>query len=263
MIRLYQGSGSGELVFVSKIDDDQWNKFRMLTQRMLLAKGKVAASELLEKYPFSLHEGSNFFGDEFHYLTATFKIEDYVTIAEEESAPERSFLWRSIAEATSEVSPYYIRFIVIDLDRDEDAPVLVETPILPTSAEKVNEALADAEELLRSRSASSAIDRLHTAFHGYLQEQCQGSGIEFKADDSITALYKKLRENHKTLKEEITKHDEIKRICNALAAIIDSLNPIRNRLSRAHPNESIISEDEAFLVINIIRSLFHYLNAKL
>ncbi len=167
MIRLYQGSGSGEIVFVSKVDNDQWSKYKTLTIRMLLAQGKVAASKLLEKYPFSLHEGSNFFGDEFHYLTAMFKVEDYVTISEEESAPERGFLWRSIADAISEVVPYVIRFIVIDLDMDEDAPALVETPILPTSAEKVNEALADAEELLKSRSASSAVDRLHTAFHGY------------------------------------------------------------------------------------------------
>jgi len=263
MIRLYQSSGSGGIVFVSKIDDDQWNKYKTLTIRLLRAEGKVAASELLEKYPFSLHEGSNFFGDEFHYLTATFKVEDYVTIAEEESAPEKSFLWRHIADAISEVGPYFIRFIVIDLDRDEEAPALVGSPILPTSADKVNEALADAEELLRSRSASSAVDRLHTAFHGYLQEQCQACGVTYSTDDSITTLYKKLRENHQHLKEEITKHDEIKRICNSLAAIIDSLNPIRNRLSRAHPNEIIIGEDEAFLVINIIRSLFHYLNAKL
>ena len=59
----------------------------------------------------------------------------------------------------------------MDLDRDEESISLVESPILQTTAHKVREALADAEELLESRPASSAVDSLHTAFHGYLQEQ--------------------------------------------------------------------------------------------
>lgn len=263
MIRLYQGSGAGDIIFVSKIDDTQWGKYKMLTTRLLRAQGKIAAADKLEKYPFVLNEGTNFFGDEFHYLSAAFAIEDYVAIAEEESAPEKSFVYDSVAKAISEVGPFYIRFIVIDIDEDETAPKLVDAPIASTSAAKVNEALADAEQLLKSRSASSAVDRLHTAFHGYLQEQCRHNGIPYKPADSITALFKHLRENHQPLKEEIARHEEIKKICNALAAIIDSLNPIRNRLSRAHPNEIIIGEDEAFLVVNIIRTLFHYLNTKL
>jgi hypothetical protein len=246
MIRLYQGSGSGEIVFVSEVENTQWIKYKTLTTRLLRAQGKIAAADILEQYPF-----------------AVFRPEDYVSVAEKESAPEKSFVYRSIADAVTEVGPYSIRFIIFDLDRDEEFPKLVEPPVLPTSAENVKEVLADAEELLRSRSASSAVDRLHTAFHGYLQEQCRDSGVPFSSSDSITALFKKLRENHQHLRNEIAKHEEIKRICNSLAAIIDSLNPIRNRLSRAHPNEIIIGEDEAFLVVNIIRTLFHYLNAKL
>jgi len=263
MIRLYQGNGSGELNFVSHVENTNWIKYKLLTVRLLRAQGKIAAADILEQYPFALHEGTNFFGDEFYYLVAVFRPEEYVTVAEKESAPERAFIFRSIADALTEVGPYFIRFIIFDIDRDEEIPKLVEPPALPTSAENVNDALADAEELLRSRSASSAVDRLHTAFHGYLQEQCRNLGVSYSSADSITTLFKNIRANHPQLREEISRHEEIKRICNSLASIIDSLNPIRNHLSRAHPNEIIIAEDEAFLVINIIRSLFHYLNAKL
>jgi hypothetical protein len=263
MIRLYQGTGSGEITYVSRVEDSAWEKFKSLAGRMLRAEGKLAAAETLEKYPFVLNEGTNFFGDEFHYLSATFKVENYVRIAEEESIPEKSFVYKEIAQVISEVGPYYVRFIVMDLDRDGQSTSLVESPILQTTADKVREALADAEELLKSCPASSAVDRLHTAFHGYLQEQCLSHSISYNPSDSITALFKRLREGHPRLKGEIAKHEEIKRICNSLAAIIDSLNPIRNQLSRAHPNEEVVDEDEALLVVNIIRTLFHYLDSKL
>ena len=263
MIRLYQGTGSGEITYVSQVEDSAWDKFKSLAIRALRAEGKIAAAETLEKYPFVMNEGTNFFGDEFHYLLATFKVESYVRIAEEESIPGKSFVYKEIARAINEVGPYYVRFIVMDLDRDEEPIRLVERPILQTTKDNIREALADADELLRSRPASSAIDRLHTAFHGYLQEQCLSHNILYSSSDSITTLFKRLREGHPRLKVEISKHEEIKRICNALAAIIDSLNPIRNQLSRAHPNEEVVDEDEALLVVNIIRTLFHYLDSKL
>jgi hypothetical protein len=262
MIRLYQGTGSGEIEYVSEVDNALWERHKALALRMLRAQGKLAAADTLERYPYVLNVGTNFFGDEFHYLIASFGVEDYVRIADEESVPEKSFVYSEIAKAISEVGPY-VRFIVMDLNGDLAAPREVESPLLQTSAAKIREALADAEVLLRSRPASSAVDRLHTALHGYLQVQCQLHDIPYNSPDSITALFKRLRENHPRLKEEIARHGEIKRICNSLAAIIDSLNPIRNQLSRAHPNEVVVKEDEALLVVNSIRTLFHYLDSKL
>jgi hypothetical protein len=48
----------------------------------------------------------------------------------------------------------------------------------------------------------------------------------------------------------------------ALANIINVLNPVRNRASVAHPNEMLLEEAEAMLVINSVRTLLHYLNAR-
>jgi len=47
-----------------------------------------------------------------------------------------------------------------------------------------------------------------------------------------------------------------------MANIMDALNPVRNNASVAHPNTTLIGEPEAVLVINIVRSLLGYLEAK-
>lgn len=60
-----------------------------------------------------------------------------------------------------------------------------------------------------------------------------------------------------------TKEHEIKNIIRNLTAISNSLNPIRNQRSLAHPNENLLQEAEANLIINCVRTLLIYLNAKL
>ena len=47
-----------------------------------------------------------------------------------------------------------------------------------------------------------------------------------------------------------------------MASILDSLSPIRNRASIAHPNQELLAEPEAMLVVNTVRTLLNYLNAK-
>jgi hypothetical protein len=49
----------------------------------------------------------------------------------------------------------------------------------------------------------------------------------------------------------------------AFATVVDALNPVRNRGSMAHANATLLDEPEAMLVINAVRTLLHYLNAKI
>lgn len=44
--------------------------------------------------------------------------------------------------------------------------------------------------------------------------------------------------------------------------VIDTLNPLRNQGSVAHPNADLLAEPEAMLFINSVRCLLHYMNAK-
>jgi hypothetical protein len=47
-----------------------------------------------------------------------------------------------------------------------------------------------------------------------------------------------------------------------MATILDSLNPVRNNASVAHPNNELIGKPEAMLVINTVRTLLSYLESK-
>ena len=138
----------------------------------------------------------------------------------------------------------------------------IDDPEIASSSEVVFEALKDATELIANRKAVSAVDRVHTAFHGYLRSVCTDANIAFTKEDDLVALVKKIFETHPKLKISV-KSEEIRNVARSIASISNSLNPIRNQGSLAHPNENLLDEPEAQLVINTVRSLMIYLDSKL
>ena len=138
------------------------------------------------------------------------------------------------------------------------------SPALAKPSEVVERALSDAEHLITRSGAVSGIDRLHTALHGYLKQACSEAGIlPLDKDPELTRLFKQLRENHPKFMARGARADDIATMHNALASIVAVLNPIRNRASVAHPNEILLDAAEAHLVVNCVRTLLHYLEAKL
>lgn len=127
----------------------------------------------------------------------------------------------------------------------------------------MDEALADAEQLILSRGPLSAVDRVHTAFHGYLRALAERSGLTGGDDASITQLFKLLRKEHPKLRDFGNQGEDAFKVLMGMATVLDSLNTIRNRASRAHPTESTLEEPEAMLAINAARSLLHYLDEKM
>lgn len=79
----------------------------------------------------------------------------------------------------------------------------------------------------------------------------------------MPALLRKLRRDHPGLRDLGPRADDLTKVLNASGAILDALLPLRNRASVAHPNEELLGDDEARLVINVGRSLLTYLDAKL
>ena len=139
----------------------------------------------------------------------------------------------------------------------------VPLPPLKITSPVVERALSDAEKLLKSSGATSALDRIHTAFHGFLEALCKDQGISFGADCSLTELFKLLRNSHPAFTIKGPRGDEINRIIRTMANILDSLNTLRNLASVAHPNEELLLEPEAMLVINATKTLLHYINDKM
>lgn len=138
----------------------------------------------------------------------------------------------------------------------------VEQPVPRITSEVVERALLDAQELVRTRGATSGVDRVHTALHGYMREVCRDGNVGAADDASLTDLFKLAREHHPAFRDLGPRSDDILKVLRAIATILDSLNPLRNKASVAHPNPALLPEPEAMLVINAARSILHYLDEK-
>lgn len=132
-----------------------------------------------------------------------------------------------------------------------------------TTTQTVRRALDDAEALLRSSGPAGSVDRTHTALHGYLQNMAATAGLAYKPDASMTAFLKLLRRSHPGLASVGPRGQDTDKILNACGAILDAMLPVRNQASLAHPNEDLLGEKEALLVISVGRSLLSYLDARL
>lgn len=147
-------------------------------------------------------------------------------------------------------------------ERLESGPLIVgSTPQI--TSEVVLRALTDSENLIQTSGPTSAVDRVHTVLHGYLQAVCDREEIVYKRDDSMVALFKKLRSGHPKLADLGPRGQDVEKVLNSCANILDAFLPVRNQASVAHPNQRLLDEPEARLVINVGRSLLHYLDSKL
>lgn len=139
-------------------------------------------------------------------------------------------------------------------------------PTSPKLASKlVHQALADAASLLEAQGPVSALDRVHTALHGYLKAMCRSAGLDMATlptDPGVTQIFKLMRENHPALRDMGVQDDAMRKIVFSIGNILDALNPLRNRGSLAHANDQLVERDEALLVVNLTRSIIQYLDGR-
>jgi hypothetical protein len=138
------------------------------------------------------------------------------------------------------------------------------TPPAPTASPEsiVERALADAKALIGQTNASSAVDRAHTALHGYLLSICAETNLVLGEDTTSTKAFKILRENHPALTPRGPRASEVTRVLQSFAASIDALSTIRNKASLAHANE-LLDEPEATLIVNSVYTIFRYIQDSL
>jgi len=144
-----------------------------------------------------------------------------------------------------------------------ETPQLIGVGDLKASSQAVAQALREADTLIKSHGASSAVDRVHTALHGFLESACVENGIDTGNLPSIRALLKKLEQAHPKLSDLGARSQDVTTILNALGTITGALDPIRNNATNAHPTDNLLGEIEAQLVINACRSIYLYLDKKL
>ena len=244
------------------LPDAAWAQLRQATIRLLQKKGGAQrAAQLMNRIPFELRDGTNGFNDKFKLLYYRAPLGEYEALGEEYEERGDAFAYEQIAFALAELG-HGVRFIVVDLALETGSPP-VSSPSLVISSDAVERALADAERLLQSRGAPSSVDRVHTAFHGYLRAIAAKASLAAPLDAGATQLFKIIRNDHPSLRASGPRASDVDRILAAIATIIDALDPVRNRASSAHPNESILGDAEAMLVVNTVKSLLHYVNEKL
>ena len=138
----------------------------------------------------------------------------------------------------------------------------VASPTLTITSDVVERAINDAETLLKESGATSGVDRVHTALHGYLEAVCNREGMTYKDDASLTELFKLLRQLHPALVDMGAHSTEMLKVLRSLSAVLDALSALRNRGSVAHPNPALLDQPEAMLCINVARTILHYFDAK-
>jgi hypothetical protein len=259
MLVLYRASGSAGFELAGRaLSPDGWQRLMRNVCRLLEMRDQHRAAELLRSFPFEVMDATNDFRDDFSVLHATVPLEEYVN-AEAYKDQESRTAFQQIATTITEVGPY-IRFIAIALDTDA-APEPVASPTLQFTSEVIERALNDAERLLTTSGPSSAVDRVHTAIHGYVRAMCAQINIG-SGGAGLTELFKHLREQHPAFQDLGPHSDQILRMLRALSTILDTMNTLRNRASVAHPNDDILANPEAMLAINAVRTVLHYLDSK-
>jgi hypothetical protein len=260
MVVLHHGSGARDFEILGQaMSADEWEALKTGAIGLLRARQHPDASNLLARVPFELRDATNVFADEFTVLVATVPLDEYVELAKLEHDRAARASVRPIVETFNELGPY-VRFVAIQLDSKAPA-VLVSSPTPRLNAAGVERALQDAQHLLHTSGAVSAVDRVHTALHGYIRALCDEAAIEYPSGASITDLFKRLREEHRGF-VSAPHSEQADRMFRSLASIVDAANTLRNRGSIAHPNEVLLEEAEAILVINCVRTMLHYLDAK-
>lgn len=262
VIRFYQGSGSDEIqILDDRFSASDWQLLKAKTAEYLRALGDPQAARFLESRDFEFKRGTNNFGDDFCVLFQSLPMQQYAEAVSQKSNWQVEENARAVAAALQTVTSEYVRFVAVDLDKSV-GPAPVSAPILKITSVAVDRALNDAARLLSTEGSVSGVDRVHTALHGYLRALADQASITYADGASITEMFKLVRTQHPMLSSAATGQASVDKILKAHANIVDALNPLRNHSSVAHPNEELLEEPEAMLVINSVRSLLHYLNSR-
>lgn len=196
--------------------------------------------------------------------------ERFLTIIQNSDAPTQAKILRGVIKKYPvDFFPEEVRDVkqrifneIGELNRRLESGHTVAFEQLTITNETVERAIQDAKILIEKNGATSGVDRIHTALHGYLKEVCRNAGIALTEGENLTQVFKKLKASHPKLQQGGHRQSDIDQIISSFSNAIDKLNPIRNKGSLSHPNEELLEEDEAMFVINSAQTVLNYLNRK-
>lgn len=143
--------------------------------------------------------------------------------------------------------------------RDSDDGPFLDFSRIETRSEVVHRAIDDAYTFIREGKYESAVDRIHTAIHGYLRSLLQTHCVDFKEEDTISALFNKLFTCYETEIKPEEVASRIKNILRSAGGMINAINEIRNNNTIAHPKTQLIQVREAKLEIRLVNAIVDYI----
>lgn len=258
MRHLYNGNegSSQEVCLLQRTNPVMWSYIR--GEAIKLLAGSLyddSAKTALEKLPLELWDATNGFGDSFQVLYMKVTVADFLRLAREAERSSEARMYRGLAEAM-EAKGTKVRFIT--MEPLEESAIDVDTPGLRSTSATVELALENLDTLLQhsTQGAVSAVDRIHTAIHGHLLHLCTAHGLTPNANLNLDALFSLLRGGSPV------QNAQSDTIFRGLSKVIHALSPARNESSLAHPNEDLLDEPEAKLVVNAGRTLLRYLDSR-
>ena len=114
MITLFAGGGASDFTIDGNVLPRKAETLLAHAARLLRARGKTLAAELLTSAPFQLHAAFNGFMDEFDVLIAEVPLEAYERVRRRAEQPGTGSAYREIADVFNELGTY-VRFIAVEM----------------------------------------------------------------------------------------------------------------------------------------------------
>lgn len=145
------------------------------------------------------------------------------------------------------------------LRESEDVNAGFDFSQIAARSDTIKKAVEDAEFFIKEGKYDSAVDRVHTAFHGYLQQLLDEHKVTYNKKEDIAALYSKLHDLYGKSIQPSDVASRIKTIVRSGAGMINAVNELRNNNTIVHPNGLLIQKREAQLVIGLTKAMLDYI----
>lgn len=145
------------------------------------------------------------------------------------------------------------------LRESEDNGTDVSFQQIATRSGTIQKAVEDAEVFIREGRYDSAVDRVHTACHGYLRQVLTEHGVAYGADEGLPSLFAKLHGYYGDSIQPADVAERLKTILRSAGGMINAVNELRNNNTIAHPNGQLIQKREAQLVIRLVNAVVDYI----
>lgn len=126
--------------------------------------------------------------------------------------------------------------------------------------EVITKAISNAEMFMGHGKYDSAVDRVHTAFQGYLRKVLENRGIRYEESDTLNQIYNKLHTDICSKIGNTSISDLLRTSMRSASGMITSINDLRNKYSLVHPNDELLKDREALLIIKLVKHLSEYIN---